>query len=752
MSCSSRPILARLCGLGLSAVICSASFVVHAAEQTAEAVAEVKVAQAAATATTEVAQAGTQPKAEVLEVEVIGQREQASEIAVNLEQFGNQVQVVEADDIAAAGYTNMAEIAQGLIRGANIGYSPDEGEFTIRLDGGGDRDTLVVMDGVPLYDRGPGLEDIWGATLIDPHMVERIEVFRGGQSLYFGSNAGIGLVSVVSKAPDGTRKGEFGLNYGSFNTREVWGNYSYPLDAAGRHSVMFYGSRFASDNQQIFRKEDQVDNMLAAGGITDYSNSRDNIGAKYFWRIDDKSDLLANAQYVQTDFQDTFPNNTLYGPTRVRMPLVNLAYNREWNARVSTALTMSYRNPELLNTKVRPEVCRNPDGCSRPEKPDALVPYGEWTGQYVPIAGKGVGDKSILGGFEELVVTALNTVRINDSLSTVLGVQSTNYRDTSDPEVKRGDEVVSDNALIADFLITPSFSPMTSISLAGRIDQEKSFGTETVGKFGLRQGLPAGFYVRANGGNSFSLPRTNELFAETETLVGNPELKTEKTQTLNYGGGFDRLIGSGQISVDVGGFATDISNRIRTTTGLTPNTYFNDDAVTEIRGLLADIQYTIDNNWFVSLSYTQQQARLEGTTQQVNAVPEYIATATLRWSSDDKHYHFNLFPRLQGPEFIAAPKVGGQTVEGLTDLNYGDWFLLNASTQYWMGDHLQHRFQLRMVNLLDEEYGERASFGNQFYGSAGVRGEVTNTDAEYYYPYIFYGKPRSFFVSYSYQF
>ena len=71
--------------------------------------------------------------------------------------------------------------------------------------GGADRATLRVRDGVPLYDRGPALEDIWGTTTIDPHMIERVEVFRGGNSLFFGSNGGIGVVSLVTTTPDGPR-------------------------------------------------------------------------------------------------------------------------------------------------------------------------------------------------------------------------------------------------------------------------------------------------------------------------------------------------------------------------------------------------------------------------------------------------------------------------------------------------------------------------------------------------------------------
>lgn len=683
---------------------------------------------------------------DIAAVQVQGQRVEG-ELTVELEQFGNQVQVVTSDDIAAGGYTNFAEIAQGMIRGANIGYSPDEGEYTIRLDGGGDRDTLVTLDGMPLYDRGPGIEEIWGATLIDPHMIDTVEVFRGGQSLYFGSNAGIGLVNIVTKKPDGTRKGEFGISYGSYDTRDFWGNYSFPLDKAGRHSVMFYGSRQASQGPQLFSEESQPDNHLAAGGITDYSTARGSTGVKYLWQIDETSSLNADLMYVESRFQDTFPNTTIYGPTRVRMPAFNLQYNKDWSSRLTTDITASYRKPTLYNTKFVPQVCRNPAGCPRPSNPGIVTPFGDWTGGFDPLAGRGIGDASLAGGFEELVVTALNRFTFNPSVSFVLGLQSINYRDTSDPRINIDDDVVSNNAIIADLLLNPSFSPNTSISLAGRVDFEDSFGSETIGKFGLRHEFDGGFYVRANGGTSFSLPKTNELFFNSETVVGNPDLKPEETQTLNYGVGLQRTVNGGYLAVDLGGFSTDITNRIQTTQGLTPNTRFNNDALTEIRGLVADVEYQFTDNLNASLSYTRMEAQLEGSDVQINATPEWFATGRVRYSSDSGRWHFNLLPRWQGPETIQAPAVSG-----LPELNYGDWFVLDGSVQYWLGDDRQHRLQLRGVNLLDEEYGNRGAFGNQFYGSAFIRGEYTNRDPDYFYPYVFQGKGRSFFVSYSYQF
>jgi iron complex outermembrane receptor protein len=241
-------------------------------------------------------------------VVITGKRSTASTTAKEMSAYGTEVQVITAEQIDQSGSINFAEAAQFLVKGVNVGYSPDEGEFTIRLDGGGDRDTLVTLDGVPLYDRGPALENIWGATTIDPHMIENIEVYRGGNSLYFGSNGGIGVVNVVTKKPDGTRKGEFGVSYGSFATRELWGNYSFPLDEAGKHSVMFYGAMLATDGPRIFDPAKFTDNVALSGGIQDYPLNKNDIGAKYLWRIDENTEVRANVIYTESWFQDAFPS------------------------------------------------------------------------------------------------------------------------------------------------------------------------------------------------------------------------------------------------------------------------------------------------------------------------------------------------------------------------------------------------------------------------------------------------------------
>jgi iron complex outermembrane receptor protein len=672
---------------------------------------------------------------------VTGRQVQATPLASSAIEFGNNVQIIDSQQIATTGATNFAEIAQFLIKGANVGYSPDEGEFTIRLDGGGDRDTLVVLDGVPLYDRGPALEDIWGSTTIDPHMIERVEVFRGGNSLFFGSNGGIGVISLVTKRPDGTSKFEFGAQYGAFNTREIWGNASFPFDADGRHSAMIYGGSLQTNGPRIFAPESYVDNVAAAGGVQKYPLNRSNIGAKYLWKVDDLTNLRINAQYTQIEFHDPFPDNETFSPNRVRYPIVDFALDRKWSDNLYTELAGYWSNPKLNNTETFAEICRLPGGCTDPATGRSIA-FGSATGRSIPYPNKGFGKNSKVGGFRELGLNFRNSLNVPDLLELVVGAQIVSYKDDSDPVFNISSEANTVTGVYADFRPVLPFSPDTNLSLAGRVDFADSFGSRFIWKFGFRQPIGA-FYVRANGGTSYSLPRTNELFADSPTRVGNPDLKTEETETYNAAVGFAKSFGGFQVNGEVGLFRTDITDRIQSTSGLTPNTFFNNDRVTEIRGIAADLNLIVGDSFSANFNYTKQRARLDGSALQINETPEYMIGGNVSWHSPDQRLHLTLFPRYQGPEYA----TGG--VGGSLRTNFGDYFLLNGSISYWAGDERQHRFQLRLVNILNEKYAERFGYGNQRFGSAFIRGEIALNSPQYFYGYAFEGKPRSVYASYT---
>jgi outer membrane receptor protein involved in Fe transport len=709
-------------------------------------------------------------------VVVTGQREPESTVAVAAAQFGTQVQIISAAQIEASGATNFAEAMQFLVKGVNIGYSPDEGEYTIRLDGGGDRDTLVVLDGVPTYDRGPALEDIWGATTIDPKMIESVEVFRGGNSLFFGSNGGIGVVSIRTKRPDGTVKGDFGVNYGSFNTRELWGNYSFPIDAEGRHSLMVYGSLQATTGPRIFDPNRFTDNVALAGGIQSYPLNRNNIGVKYLWKIDDQTEFRINGQFTEVYFQDAFPNTEVFSPNWVHYPIIDASLERRFSDRLFVEASAYYSNPQLWNTELFPEVCTRVTGCQDPNNATRTIPRGAWTGAVEPFPFKGFGKgNQFTGAFKEYGATARATVVPHTLFEFVAGVQWVRYQDASDAIFVIPDQEQTVTGVFVDLRPKLAFSPDTAISLGIRTDFSDAFDSKTIWKFGFRQPLPFGTYVRANGGTSYSLPRTNELFTNRPpppgftgqiTSIGNPDLQTEETETYNAAFGIRHSFQGADLFVEIGGYQTDITNRIQTTAGLTPNTWFNNSAVTEIRGWTLEVDLKLGEQWSFNLGYTNQDASdASGSRRglQINETPAWFIQGAIDWRSKDGRLRFQLLPRIQGSEYtFGGPAIAGTTrpADRVTGrgadtgipryrTNFGDYAVVNGTATYFAGEDLQHRFQLRVVNIFDEYYAERWGFGNQFYGSAFNRGEYSNTDDRYFFGYPFEGKPRSFFVSYS---
>ncbi|MFN3522579.1 MAG: TonB-dependent receptor plug domain-containing protein [Phenylobacterium sp.] len=696
---------------------------------------------------------------EVSGVEVIGRREVVTATAIEAVEYGNAVQIVTAEDVRVSGATNFAELAQFLVKGVNIGYSPDEGEYTIRLDGGGDRDTLVVRDGVPLYDRGPALEDIWGSTTIDPHMIETMEVFRGGNSLFFGSNGGIGVVSLVSKRPDGSRKGEFGVSYGSFETREIWGNYSFPIDEEGRHSLMFYGSMLATDGPRIFNPDDLVDNVRLAGGQQDYPLNRNEIGVKYLWKISEDTELRLNGEYTESWFQDSFPSSEIHSPNTVRYPIFDAALDHRWSEHLRTEVAAYYSNPKIWNTELYPDICLVQAGCKDPAT-GVIHPFGEWSGLVFAAANHGYGaSNERRAGFKEMGLTMRNTVAFEELGEAVAGVQIVSYHDDSAVEFPVPDDTATTTGFFVDVRPRIPFSPSTKLSLAVRTDILPSEDSETIWKFGLRQPLPWGFYVRANGGTSYSLPRNTELFNETLTVKGNPDLQAEHTETYNAGVGFEGSYGDIRVGLEVSGFKTEITDRIRTTTGFpvppegafdARNTYYNDPALTKILGATADLNVAIGDAWKVNLGYTSQDASADSGLQkgeQIGETPAWFWSGTVSWTSPDRRWNVAVMPRVQGSEWA----TGGLTIKGRPQYrtNFGNYAVVNATINYFMGKEMQHQLQLRIVNLLDEDYAERYGFGNLRYSQAYARGQVKTTDPSYYYGYPFEGKPRSFYLSFS---
>ena len=840
--------------------------------------------------------------AEIEEVFVEGKAMSAeiSEIALDLSEFGTQVQVITSEEVVTGGFTNFGELAAGLIRGANIGYSPDEGEFTIRLDGGYNRDTLLLLDGVPTYDRGTPLESLWPATMIDPRMIESVEVMRGGQSLYFGGNAGAGVVNVKYKEPDGTVKGDIGFYVGSFKTREAYGNISFPITPDGKHSGMAFARSYETDAHELFDKDEYVDTVLALGGHHEFPYSYNLIGAKYLWQIDETTEFRATAQYATVDFRDSFPWLTVYQPNFTEFPYYDISFEKEFSDRLYFTAEAYYIEPQIHNIEFDVQTCNIPrmqdlpqnvqdiaaaqgipafsdatayetfadsvDGLARGcvlnpyhnnrslaavgsnnsyYTDESNVPYGTQDNPF-PIGApigyviqsiasngsrqptKGLGEPTqFYAGYTDYGFNTRARYRINDTFTVVGGIQNTTYKDNSDEEYGVAQDKVATTGAYVDLRLSfPQLLDGLNGSVAFRHDKNEMFADYDMVKYGFRWDLGRGVYARASGGNSYSPPTTREvgLYSVTSNSGGvgqttatlNPDVETQQFQGVYYGAGINGEIFGGTYNVEVGAFDNTISHVIRSDAiedvcpnyavapedlnpdiitptafcnsaeklGLpgTATSFFNLRDERDITGTSLDIAY--DSNFFqVDFSYTQvestepnpyygKMAIREGTGETLDFVipgwigkserrqgwerPEWMASLLLSYTPSER-WVFALNPRFQGPEW----GYGRGRMNYLVDENdqviyppedWGSYTIWNGSVQYYLGENLEHRFQLRFVNIFDETAYERQSSADQRHSTAAVRREIGQYDAEYYYYYHWNTKPRSVWLQYSYNF
>lgn len=832
---------------------------------------------------------------------VEGQRitEEATPLAADFVEYGTQVQLISSEEIATGGFTNFGELAAGLIRGANVGYSPDEGEFTIRIDGGTDRDTLLLVDGVPYFDRSSPSEDIWPATAIDPRMISSVEIYRGGNSLYFGSNGGLGVVSVRSKEPQGEFSGQIGVYGGSFKTREIYGNVSVPLPIGeeGAHSILLFGRSYETDSNTLFNREAFADTLLELGGFREYPYSYNNIGAKYLWQINPDTQFRAGFQLATVDFEDTFPDSSPYAPNKTEFPIFNASFNSQVTDDLRIEVEAHYQAPKLTNTELDPQICSIPRVADLPTNVRSLAPTSGWAtasayetfaranglpvgcvtnpqfnfgranvqakeGIYVnpangqvygtlanpfPIGNpmgfviqsvanfgtgvpiKGIGDvDQFVSGYVDYGINGRAVYSWTDWLETVVGVQNTSYTDNSDPVFGVRDVTLRSTGIYGDVRFDLPVLEGLNISLAARHDFNETFKDETVWRFGARQELPGGFYVRASGGTSYSAPKIDEIGAYGATANVNPGLEVQSVEAYNFGTGINGEFPGGTFNIELGYYMTDITNQfasrsvesvcleyarevrpgsnlsrdeiVRNRTSIIPpdafcanaaatNLPFNQTvavntlAKQDIEGYTVDLSLDTDLLQF-DVTFTKNSslepnpnfgllARRDGTTANLTTVlpgpagseafrqsaerPEWSLSGLFTMTPTDR-LTLSLNPRYQGPEWAYAPgalarlvdTAGNRVVE---DVNFGNYFVLNGSIQVKLGDDKQHRFMLRAVNILNEDYFERYSGGSTLGVSrAAVRGEIGPQNSSYYRQYGWNGKPRSFWVQYEYSF
>ena len=104
----------------------------------------------------------------------------------------------------------------GLNISRSFGIFSHKASITMRgLSGNEQARVLVLLDGIPV-NKADGGSVNW--NLLDPDMIERIEVVKGPGSAVYGSNAMGGTINIITRKPSGPLSGTLKAGYGTYDT------------------------------------------------------------------------------------------------------------------------------------------------------------------------------------------------------------------------------------------------------------------------------------------------------------------------------------------------------------------------------------------------------------------------------------------------------------------------------------------------------------------------------------------------------
>jgi vitamin B12 transporter len=649
------------------------------------------------------------PDSNLDEVLILGTQIEES-LPADLQKYGSRLDVISGDQLRASGFNDLSQALQMLAPGLYV--APKNGPFDYvdaSLLGARNGDILYLVDGVRISNR------LYNTTTpldtIPAHMIERIEILKGGQGLFYGTQAVAGVVNIVTRSFSKANDGGIGAGLDSNDGKHVDG---YFRGGIGGSRVVLFGSIDKADGFQPFRDQDYQPSS------TDRNRSYDVRVAGIKFAQQFAAPVTLSVLYQHTDASLDFA-----GPTE-------------------TALDTNRRNEELLSVKLDYEVS---------ERFGVYLKsyYHDWTTHYTTIANDLSGSGQLTGtqsvwydnafwGFTDKGLNLMGRYAVSQGPEFLFGADLQRYsgRDEVYTIAPLTEEV---KALFAQAR-TADWLPNTKLALGARYNETSGGASTTVWNFSGQQQLGENLYLRGTLGTSLRLPDAYQLYGafinEFDTR-GNPLLQPEKSRNIDLGLGGRFTAGVAQWSWELTGFRREVRNLIGTEDdGYTDvDNDGNDDYDTvavnttdlvKMRGAELQLAAAMSSGWSLSLDHTWSRARAEGSDLQIARIPLTQSKLGLDYRPEGSRFGAG----------IAAVRVGDiYQLANSMRTNYGGYTVVDASASLWLDAKRQQRLTLSIGNLFDREYATRLGTASRDVGGAS-------------YAYWHLGSPRTAQLRYTY--
>lgn len=233
--------------------------------------------------------------------------------------------------------------AVGNTTGVSVRRYGGLGAFsTVSIRGAGANQVQVYFDGIPL---ARAHNDVVNLADLPLDALERIDVYRGTTPLPFGI-AGIGgVVNLVPKKPTATPYRNVSVGYGSFTTRKVSATLN---DTLGSFQIFGNATYLGSAGNFRFRSDNDTPlNPLDDREVTRVHNSFDSVAAllrgRRAWGREASVDLLQEVFWKNSELPGRGPNPSLHASAaRLRMLHALRGQRNGWPAEIADISGLLY--------------------------------------------------------------------------------------------------------------------------------------------------------------------------------------------------------------------------------------------------------------------------------------------------------------------------------------------------------------------------------------------------------------------------
>jgi vitamin B12 transporter len=435
---------------------------------------------------------------------------------------------------------------------------------TVRLRGGKSADTLVMIDGVKVNSPTTGTFDFSGITVDD---IERIEIVKGPQSTFYGSEAMAGVINIITKKGKGKPGIDASVELGSFGT------YKPSFTFSGGDEKIDYrltGTYFYTDGISVAKAGTERDG---------YKNA--SISGKFGIRPSERIELELIGKYYydrsELDFGTSSPDDPNYiqhGNHYILSGKGKLYLLNIWEQILSVSTVK-----DLLKT-------RDPD-------PDLFL----WCNSNI--------------------ATSTNTIdwQHNFYLSNIYTLTAgAEYRREKGEVSSKFDKSLDNKALYLNNKVR--FFKGDLIFDAGlRYDDYEIFGDKATYRVGAIYNVKsAALRMRSSYGTGFRAPALNELFFPS---YGNLNLKPEESTSWEIG--LEKDLFNQRVSVSIVYFDQRYKNLIQSD----PSTFLAANVVeATVKGVETEGVLKLIDNLEIKVGYTYLDTEDKATGQRLSQRPK----------------------------------------------------------------------------------------------------------------------------------